>query len=124
MITQNIYLKFDHKAIVATLGLLKYYKRFLASDCIEAQCPISGYGFYITKPEAEQKLIWLIQMAINRKAGIPDQFGKRDDIDYVGKLRRDQIALQNIRRRIRVYQFETKEVRSRFSHLLSSCDDY
>lgn len=39
--------------------------------------------------------------------------------DYETRSRRDKYRLRDISRRIRVYQFETEEVRRRFGHLLS-----
>ena len=43
--------------------------------------------------------------------------------DYQASLRRDQRRLVDIANRIRVYQFETDEVRHRFGHLLARYDD-
>lgn len=42
--------------------------------------------------------------------------------NYSGFVR-DQQRLKDIRRRVRVYQFETRAVRERFGHLLSSYDE-
>lgn len=124
-----VYLHEPHDRIVGTLKLLLYLKRFLASDCVECVDPIArmhGWrsGFYLNKEQARRQLHWLIDVAINRKAGLPDVRDHRDTPDYLTRLRRDYWRLIDIRqRRIRVYQFETPEVRRRFKHLLSRYDD-
>ena len=43
--------------------------------------------------------------------------------DYLVSLRRDAHRLQDIARRVRVYQFETPLCRERFGHLLARYDD-
>jgi hypothetical protein len=61
---------------------------------------------------------------INAKGGIT--YSRYNDPHTTGLhtgFIRDRIALDNIRKRVRVYQFETRAVRERFSHLLSSYDD-
>ena len=68
-------------------------------------------------------LAWLVHAAINRKAGIPDVACRKQDPDYQTRLCLDAGRLRDIRRRIRVYQFETEDVRRRFAHLLSRRDD-
>jgi hypothetical protein len=46
--------------------------------------------------------------------------GKKDNQEYFCDLRRDKHAIEDkINRRIRIYQFNTSEVRNRFGHLLS-----
>jgi hypothetical protein len=55
----------------------------------------------------------------DRRYGI----GRKWDADYQAALWRDSRRLRDIAQRIRVYQFETDEARSRFSHLLASRDD-
>jgi hypothetical protein len=69
------------------------------------------------------RLAYLVNVAINRKAGISDVACRKQDPDYQARLRRDAWRLRDIARRVRVYQFETPEVRDRFSHLLSRYDD-
>lgn len=49
--------------------------------------------------------------------------GRKWKADYQIRLARDAGRLRDIARRIRVYQFESSEARSRFSHLLASPDD-
>lgn len=107
----------------ATIALLKYYHAFLASEYQEAKHP-TQWGFYMTKDEARRELSMLIDVAINRRAGIPDRVGRKQEPDYLIRLRRDRNALLDIHRRIRVYQFETKEIRQRFGHLLASREDH
>ena len=110
--------------IAATLTLLKWFRAFLKSNADEAKDPYSDFGSRMKKPEARRKLYWLVNVAINRKAGIPDSFGLRDTPDYRASLRRDQNRLKDIAIRIRVYQFETAEVRDRFSGRLSDRNEF
>lgn len=64
----------------------------------------------------------ILDQAINARAGV--QFkGRKFDPDYQIKLIRDKNRLQDIHRRIRVYQFESDEDKSRFSHLLADPND-
>lgn len=56
---------------------------------------------------------------INAKAGLDAPRGKKDNTDFFIAARRDKERLLAIRRRIRVYQFETPITRARFGHLLA-----
>lgn len=59
---------------------------------------------------------------INQKAG-PAPRWRKLDCDYQIRLYRDSRRLRDIARRIRVYQFETDEARSRYADRLSRWDD-
>lgn len=107
--------------IRATVNLLRYYRAFLRSGCREAKDP-QQWGFYLDKDQARRRLHWLIDVAINRKAGIECRWRCCGPLTWSG-WRRDQQRLRDIHRRIRIYQFETETVRTRFSHLLSRPDD-
>jgi hypothetical protein len=48
--------------------------------------------------------------------------GRKWSLDWYYSAWRDSRRLRDIAKRIRVYQFETYEARSRFSHLLTSMD--
>ncbi len=62
----------------------------------------------------------IIQNAINARGGIEFK-GRKFDPDYQTNLRRDQQALETIRTtRIRVYQFNTPEIKKRFGYLLAN----
>jgi hypothetical protein len=117
----GVYLKEPVEKIRATVKLLQYYRSFLRSDCHEAKDP-QQWGSYMNKAQAGRRLHWLIDVAINRKAGVECKERCCDPLTWIG-WRRDQQRLQDIHRRIRVYQFETEEVKTRFSHLLSKHDD-
>jgi hypothetical protein len=107
-----------------TLALLRYYKRFLVSDCHRCVSPEQGWlRTELTKAEARRRLHYLLEVAINRRGGIPDERGRKQASEYRLRLYRDSQRLKNIARRIRVYQFETKDVRQRFAHLLSSREE-
>jgi len=117
----GVYLNEPVAKIRATVKLLQYYRAFLRSDCTEAKDP-QQWGFYLNKSQARRRLYWLIDIAINRKAGIECKDRCCDPLIWVGWLR-DRQRLRDFHKRIRVYQFETEEVRKRFSHLLSRYDD-
>jgi hypothetical protein len=107
-----------------TIRLLSYYRRFLASDCGECVDPEDPSPFgRLTKDQARRRLYFLLDVAINRKAGIPDEPFPKCGQDYQLRLRRDQSRLRDLARRVRVYQFETGKVRRRFGHLLASRED-
>lgn len=113
----------DRRKISGTLRLLRYYRDFINSECELAIDPESGWmRSTMTKDEARRKLHLLLDMAINRKGGLTESTRKRLD-EYQVRLWRDASRLRDIRRRTRVYQFETQEIRERCSHLLSSYDD-
>lgn len=65
----------------------------------------------------------IINNAINARGGIEFK-GRKFDDDYQVNLRRDKQLLEQIRNtRIRVYQFNTPEIKARFGHLLASRED-
>lgn len=112
---------FSPKQIRATRNLLQWFRDFLASDCDEAIDPYTGGWFpkRLNKAQARKKLHWLIDVAINRRAGLPDN----DPADLIPYWRDKQRLEDILVRRIRHYQFETVEVRNRFGHLLSAHAD-
>lgn len=113
-----------HDRIVSTTKLLAHFRAFLRSDCHEMRDPVSGWGFYLDKAAARRKLSHLIDVAINRKAGIPDvPVGRKFDPDYVTRVWRDCYRVRDMAKRIRHYSLETPELTRRFGHLLSRYDD-
>lgn len=67
------YIGKPHAAIAATLATIKHFRAFLSSNCRIMHDPYSGWmKNELTKEQAQKKLTWLINVAINRKAGIPD----------------------------------------------------
>lgn len=109
--------------IQTTVKLLTWYRAFIRSNCERAKIPGELFGETMTKEEAQRKLTFLVDVAVNRRAGIPDKQGRKQEYEHQIGLRRDKYRLQDIARRIRVYQFETKEVAKRFGHKLASYDD-
>ncbi len=106
----------------ATIKLLSYYNRFLRSEEHDRCASPEQWGIYYTKEQARHRLNFLIENAINRKAGIPDQ--TQDERDEFIRLWRDSRRIQEIRvNRIRHYQFETDLARKRFGHLLAQHGD-
>lgn len=73
----GVYSDADKKSIAATNQLIKYFREFIASDFEKGKVPTSIYGWAATgqvmdKDDAKSKLRELIDIAINRKAGIED----------------------------------------------------
>ncbi|SET44351.1 Protein of unknown function [Nitrosomonas marina] len=73
----GVYLDLDKNAVSATADLLKYFRDFIRSDATTAQVPQDLMGFAggrmtMNKESAQQILRRLIDVAVNRKAGIPD----------------------------------------------------
>lgn len=82
------YLGQTHQAIVATLATLRHFQAFLASDCRVMHDPYErNFPVELNKRQAERKLHWLIQVAINRKAGVPESRGRYDTDDSQRHLR-------------------------------------
>ncbi|SEN73817.1 DUF2958 domain-containing protein [Nitrosomonas marina] len=78
----GVYLDLDKNAVSATADLLKYFRDFIRSDAITAQVPQDLMGFAggrmtMNKESAQQILRKLIDVAVNRKAGIPDATQKQ-----------------------------------------------
>ncbi len=77
-------------------------------------------GMDLTEWRAE--FMRALHRRINLKAGEPKW--RKMDYSYQIQFVRDQYRLHDrINKRIRVYQFETREVRRRFGHLLSRYDE-
>jgi hypothetical protein len=114
-----------------TLGLLRYYDRFLADGAATCYAPEDFLGCgrggcrdVMTRPQAARRLAFLIHSAINRKGGLPERRGRKDDPDYRAALARDCRRVRDrVNRRVIVRQFETAEVCRRFGHLLTGRED-
>lgn len=122
----GVYLQFSTDRIKATAGLLRRLRAFVRSSCDLMANPAAGSTIvssdYLTRSDAQRLLTWLVNVAVCRKT---DGFFEdiRLDDRYAGWVR-DQRRLFDIRSsRLRVYQFETPEVRERFADLLASHDD-
>lgn|GEM_PF-4920666 len=117
---EGVYLNKSHQSIVATLKLLKHFRTFLQSKCDFMIDPYSDWHRdKLDKEQAQRKLIWLINMAINRKAGIPDYLGRKDSDDYQRNLKHDYWSLVNkLTKRITIRSFNLPEMNKRFGHLL------
>lgn len=126
-------------AIAATANLLRWLRAFIASDCVRAHNPLNQYasreGDEITKDRARAMLHALVIVAINRKAGIPDDGGKGRYFDTGNHpiygfglnhpdLERDARAVRDhAERRIAIHQFNTSLSRRRLGHLLSDWNE-
>lgn len=102
-------------ALRATLRLLRHFQAFLASPYREMRDPYA-WGVYLTKAQARWKLTRLINMAVNRRAGIPDCPSRKHHHDYQRHLRLDANDLNTPR--LRLYRLRTRELRRRFARRL------
>lgn len=60
----------DPKRIKGTLALLRHFRAFLKSDSARMVDPTTGWHrVELDKREARQRLTWLVDVAIGRKAG-------------------------------------------------------
>lgn len=110
-----------------TIALLRYFREFRQSGEGLCQDPTSEWRYNrLSQAQARRKRDFLIHVAINRRAGLPDEPFKRGEADYMWRAWRDQQNLHYIlTTRLRVYQFETHEVRRRYGHLLADrSEDY
>lgn len=109
-----------------TIKLLDFYRRFLKSACERCVNPEDRYGNAMTQAQARRRLSFLVNLAINRKAGIPDP---EDDIE----LWRDcQLAQHLVHRNnpsglqwrwTNMRRFRTRWIQKRYGHLLSLEDE-
>ena len=115
----------DKQAISATKALLQYFRDFLASDAKFAKVPTSAYGWtaegqVMDKEDAKTRLRKLIDVAINRKAGIPDLTPKEDQrlADYAHDAR---VINDYLTRRIRHTGsrnlLRTPEMKAKYPHI-------
>lgn len=75
--------EFTRDQITGTVKLLRYYRDFIKSDKEQAKDPEGMWGYgVIDKSQAKHRLAYLINVAINRKAGIPDVVGRKQTSDY------------------------------------------
>ena len=72
--------------------------------------PLDREGF-------KREFIKALHARINHKT--PNIRPRKADSDYQISLMRDKYRLQDIHKRIRVYQFETKQITKKFGHLLA-----
>ena len=109
----------DSKRIRVTRDLLAWYRAFIRSDADAAHIPGELFGETMTQEEAQTRLSHMIDVAINRKGGIPDSYGRRDTSDHRRALLQDSIDARAARQRVRIYQFRTPEFRRTCGYLLS-----
>lgn len=66
--------------ITSTIGLLKHLRAFVRSDCELVKDPWDDFSGTLTKEQTQRKLTWLVDVAINRRAGIQD---RRAEMTYL-----------------------------------------
>lgn len=119
------YLGIEKQAISATKALLQYFRDFIASDAKFAKVPESAYGWTATgdvmdKEEAKRRLRSLIDIAINRKAGIPDLTPEQDKrlADYAHDARTiSDYLTKRIRHTGARNLLRTPEMKSKYPHI-------
>jgi len=101
--------------IRATLALLRHFRASLASDCERMRDPTQPRWLAdeLDKAAARRKLAWLVDVAVNRKAGVPDSCGRRDTAEHRARLSRDK---RRAEARQYVARFETPEANARLAH--------
>lgn len=69
----GVYLNENPAAVAATVALLKHYRAFVRSDCGRMRDPEHKWPPHeYNRDQAQNRLSYLVNMAINRKAGILD----------------------------------------------------
>jgi len=119
------YLGADKQAISATKALLQYFRDFLASDAKFAKVPTSAYGWttegeVMDKDEAKRRLRSLIDIAINRKVGIPDLTPEQDKrlADYAHDARTiSDYLTKRIRHTGARNLLRTAEMKAKYPHI-------
>lgn len=122
-------------AIKSTTMILRYYRDFLRSDSTKyAKCArftvscrtVRDAQFYGGEMDRIQCRSWLkhiVNVAINRKAGIRDVACRKQQDDYYWQLRRDCYAVRAwLNHRVRFYGLETPELRRHYGHMISRRD--
>ena len=114
----------NRKKIQGTIALIKRAREVRAAKLPEdAQIKV-GWGHSVTPGQYGLKWNRQFHNAINLKSGLMGWKEIDDYQDEYIKMTRDQGNLHSILRiRLRVYQFETKEVGKRYSHLLADRSD-
>lgn len=84
----TVYLSQEKSQISASASLVRHFRDFLQSGSLQMPDPYDSWGTtLLNKEEAQSKLKYLIDVAINRKAGIPDAYNSelegRHQVDEV-----------------------------------------
>jgi hypothetical protein len=116
--------------------MLRYYRAFLRSDprkyreCAKITIGVRRlrdalfFGQTMDRDETRRWLGHIVNVAINRKAGIPDSGRRKRDPAYQIQLRRDCAYIRKwLNHRLRFYSLETPEMRRRYGHLVARYDD-
>ncbi len=86
---------------------------------------VRGFNYW-TEPVGKiyQDFLTALDNRINARAGLNNPRGRKDCTDWYYRAYRDQQAIRRrVLDRVSVYQFETRQCRERFAHLLSSYED-
>jgi hypothetical protein len=116
--------EFTKEQITGTLKLLRYYRDFIRSDKDQAKDPEGMWGYGVmNKSHARHRLKFLINAAVNRKAGIPDEVGRKQTSDYQRDLWFDCRQINHWRANGSFWssrpreRFRTSEIQKRFEAL-------
>lgn len=111
-------------AVGVTLRMLRAYQALLRSDYAGMRSPEERWLTY-TKAQAAHRLWFLINVAVNRRAGLRDVRGRKWDPDYQRTMRLDADRINRAgteRLIVRVAEITIPGWRERFAHRLESGD--
>ena len=97
-----------------------YAKAWRALKNMPASALVPGFADF---PERAESILCAMRGGLSERINRHDAahgVGRKWSNEYFIKAWRDSRRLQDIARRVRVYQFETHEATSRFGHLLST----
>lgn len=116
--------EFTLDQIKGTVKLLRYYRAFIRSDKEQAKDPEGMWGYGVMdKDQARRRLKFLINVAINRKAGIPDVVGRKQTPEYQRDLAYDCRDVNEWRRHSSLWcrrprhRLRTKEIHEHFERI-------
>lgn len=105
------------------VGIGVYVKAYRELRKMDPDTRVKGFGY---GSERAADILYAMRGMFSEVINRHDRsygVGRKWDNDYQVRLWRDSRRLQDIAKRIRVYQFETEEARSRFSDRLSNRDE-
>lgn len=100
-------------------GVGRYAQAWRTLKAADPGAPFPGFGHF---PERAESILHAMRGGLSARINSHDPNygrGRKWDNDYQIALYRDSRRLHDIAQRVRVYQFETVEARSRFSHRLA-----
>jgi len=106
-----------------TIGVGVYARAWRTILTMPRDAMLPGFAHF---PEPAESVLHAMRGMLSEVINRHDRaygIGRKWDNDYQVRMWRDSRRLRDIANRIRVYQFESEEARSRFSDLLATRDD-